>query len=218
MLVAIIHDTHTSSLLRYAGVIWWLFVIGESYLIGMVRWGSKFKHHKITYLKVEIGLCLQILLTNSHSIMNTIKKAYVFNNGNNKRTLPITVFKLWEVWILIQFLLRLHYTSANAAIQIPFQRHQCSEHVMGVVLSAIWWPAHECLQKKLISTIPPYFSLLERQKCHEILKVCFATFSSWDSPLEFCQTPQVLKLPVEGNPITADATFQVLCIEAAIRV
>jgi len=44
----------------------------------VVRWESNNKHQKSTCMK-KIGLCLHILLTTPHSIVNTIEKLYIFN-------------------------------------------------------------------------------------------------------------------------------------------
>ena len=44
----------------------------------VVQYGSKNKHHTYTCLK-EIRLCLQILITTLHLIMNTIGRTYVLN-------------------------------------------------------------------------------------------------------------------------------------------
>jgi hypothetical protein len=44
--------------------------------------GSKNKHHRDTFLK-EIGLHFEVILSTTHSIVNTIGKTYVFNWGFN---------------------------------------------------------------------------------------------------------------------------------------
>ena len=49
----------------------------------VVQWGSKSKHRKDTCLK-EIELHLQLLVTITHSIMNTIGRTYVFSWGVDK--------------------------------------------------------------------------------------------------------------------------------------
>ena len=58
--------------------------------------GSKSKHHKDTCLN-EIGQCLQILITTLHSIMNTIGRTYLSNQGIHTHALLITITKSRKV-------------------------------------------------------------------------------------------------------------------------
>ena len=75
--------------------------------------GSKKKHHKNICWK-EIELHLRICLTTLHSIMNTIERTCVFNQGINKCALSITITKSREVQFPIQFLLKLYHRFTSA--------------------------------------------------------------------------------------------------------
>ena len=78
----------------------------------VVGWGSKYKRHKDTCLK-EIGLHLQISSTTSHSMMITIERTCVYNEGINKHILPITITESKEVQASIWSLLTFHHRFAN---------------------------------------------------------------------------------------------------------
>ena len=95
---------------KYTCVIWFLLLITtlvfEWYV---VWWRSKCKHHKDTLLK-EIGVRLRFLTT-LHSIVLTIGRTGIFNQGVNDCALSITTTKVREGPI---FCWRFIYFFANA--------------------------------------------------------------------------------------------------------
>ena len=96
--------TSSTVYLRNVGVVWFLSLdwthVFDWYV---VQWGSKSKHHEDTHLN-EIGLCLQILLTTLHSIVNTIGRTYVVNEEINKYVFWTIINKSGDVQFSILFL------------------------------------------------------------------------------------------------------------------
>ena len=89
-----------------------IFLIGHIKLIG-VWFGEDQRTNTIKphVCLQEIGLCLGILLTNLHSIMNTIGRTYVFSEEIDKHAFSITVSKSGEVSFSIQILLMQYIVS-----------------------------------------------------------------------------------------------------------